>query len=385
MALKINKFTYDESKYKFFDSDEEFEDFCFAPYAFITFSKDGVPNGTKWDYSPEYKQCIKDDVHFVIRDLNSKVFKRKAATKRLPVIMEGNPGYKETVLAQLPVSNFENYFRFQMREGAEKRYKMEKAIKKIIEGRDEAALLLKKSGLTKSDLKPFVDKGNVDAQLVLLLGLVSPDYEIFVEDFEDEETHKMVPVERHRPLDNAMFDADPEEIESLSSEIIALLPEQSDETVSLWKAILHYGEPVYTAILKELAGRGNKEAIEELEAMNPSYLDNPQDLADDECPDEAVIKISGHPHYLDQIESMVKDLTKAHGMPGNEAGLFVNLMFLFKALNIDWVDNTGILMNITRHNESSLTLELECNPLVDAALVEAFQKACPELDVEVCS
>ena len=98
---------------------------------------------------------------------------------------------------------------------------------------------------------------------------------------------------------------------------------------------------------------------------------------------DAAIMISGHPLYLDQIEYMVEDLTKAHGDPGNELGLFVNLMYLFKTLGFDWVDNTGNLMHITRHNEAVLTLELECNPRVDEALVEAFQKAYPKLTVEV--
>lgn len=39
-------------------------------------------------------------------------------------------------------------------------------------------------------------------------------------------------------------------------------------------------------------------------------------------------------------------------------------------------------MHITRHNEAVLTLELECNPHVDEALVKAFHKACPKLTVE---
>jgi len=50
--------------------------------------------------------------------------------------------------------------------------------------------------------------------------------------------------------------------------------------------------------------------------------------------------------------------TKTHGNPDNEFGLFVPLQFV-------------------------LTLEIECNPQVDEALVEAFQKAYPKLVVEV--
>ena len=117
--------------------------------------------------------------------------------------------------------------------------------------------------------------------------------------------------------------------------------------------------------------------------LDYSPLEHPQDMADDFDPRNVTIMISGHPLYLDQIEFMIEDLTKAHGDPGNEVGLFVNLLFLFKTLGFDWVDNTGNLMHITLHNEAVLTLGLECNPHVDEALVEAFQKAYPKLTVEV--
>lgn len=135
---------------------------------------------------------------------------------------------------------------------------------------------------------------------------------------------------------------------------------------------------------KALEAGWEKETYESfIEMLDYSPLEHPQDLADDFDPRNATIMVSGHPLYLDQIEYMVEDLTKAHGDPGNELGLFVNLMYLFKALGFDWVDNTGNLMHITRHNEAVLTLELECNPRVDEALVEAFQKAYPKLTVEV--
>ena len=39
--------------------------------------------------------------------------------------------------------------------------------------------------------------------------------------------------------------------------------------------------------------------------------------------------------------------------------------------------------HITRHSEPVLTLEIECNPRVDEALVEAFQEAYPKLTVEI--
>lgn len=384
MALKINKDSRAEKKYMFFNSDEEFTDFCFAPFATVKLSDKGTPVGTQWDYSSKYKQCIEADVHFVIRDINSQVFKHKSVEKRLPLVLEGNPQYEETVLAQLKVSNLDNYAPFLFREKAERKHNLKETLKSIILGGVDADLRLKESGLSKADIKPLADEGVLDAQLVLLLGLVSEDFEIFTEEFEDENTHNMVPVERRRWLEDKMFEEDPGEIEELSEKIVSLLSEQSDETIGIWNAAFAQRNPIYPAIVKDRARRGDKDAIEELEFLNRSFLENPQELAEDFNPEEAYILIVGHPLYLDQIESMIEDLMKDHGTPDNEAGSFINLMFVFKALGFDWVDNTGNLMSTWRRAESALSVELECNPHVAEALVEAFQKAYPKLEVELC-
>ena len=133
-----------------------------------------------------------------------------------------------------------------------------------------------------------------------------------------------------------------------------------------------------------LAADGDRERYDQaMEWLNYSPLEHPEDLAEDFDPREAVIMISGHPLYLDQIGYMVEDLTNAHGTPGNECGLYVPLEFVFETLGFKWVHNTGNLMRFTRHSEPVLTLEIECNPQVDDALVEAFRKAYPLLTVEV--
>ena len=119
-----------------------------------------------------------------------------------------------------------------------------------------------------------------------------------------------------------------------------------------------------------------------IEMLDYSPLEHPEDFADDFDPRGATILISGHPLYLDQIEFMVEDLTKAHGTPGNEVGMYVPLKYVFQTLGFDWVDNTGNLKAKCRRAESVLTLELECNPRVDEAIVEAFQKTYPKLNVE---
>lgn len=60
--------------YILFESDEEFEDFCVAPYASIKQSDKGT-NYCAGDYSDIYKECIKEGKQFVIKDRNSKVYK----------------------------------------------------------------------------------------------------------------------------------------------------------------------------------------------------------------------------------------------------------------------------------------------------------------------
>ena len=295
-------------------------------------------------------------------------------------------------------------------------------LKEIIKEID-ACVALKQSGLSKEEVKTLADQGDLDAQLVLLVGLVSPDMEFYTEEFEDEDTHEVVQWPRAKLLDNMLFEAEPGEVEELSKKIEALIPSQSDETLNHWFAVF-YQEALYPAITEELARRGDYNHLarigdfyaegfesagyekdkekareyynkalaagwDEEEYKNAIYLldydplDHPKDLADDFDPRESIIMISGHPLYLEQIGYMVEDLTKAHGTPGNEYGLFVPLEFVFEALGFKWVHNTGNLMRFKRHNEPVLTLEIEANRHVDEALVEAFQKAYPKLTVEV--
>ena len=287
-------------------------------------------------------------------------------------------------------------------------------------------LALKKSGLTKADIKPLADQGDLDAMLILLFGLsCNAVGKIWNEDFEDEDTHTITSIERWEHLDTPLFSAESGEIEMLNKTLASLIPTQATETLKAWE-FLYGRDALYPAIHEELARRGDAEGLARIGAfyadgfesagyskdkekareyfnkalaagwekseydwniqmLDYSPLEHPQDLADDFDLCNAVIIISGHPLYLDQIEFMVEDLTKAHGDPDNEVGLFIPLKYVFQTLGFDWVDNTGNLMAKWRRTESVLTLELECNPRVDEALVEAFQKAFPKLTVETIS
>lgn len=287
----------------------------------------------------------------------------------------------------------------------------------------DSLYVLKKSGLKKSDVKPLADQGDLNAQLVLLLGLTSWDIKTWMEDFEDEETHEVIPIERSVRLDTKLFESDPDEVDALSSKLLKLLPTLDDDTLRLWGKIFD-DCALYPAIPEELAKRGDATALSSIgylyadgfedigyakdkekaryyfnkalaagwdndqydyaiELLDYDLLEHSQDLADDFDPRDAVIMIFGHPLYLDQIRYMIEDLTNAHGTPGNECGLFVPLEFVFETLGFKWVHNTGNLMRFTRHSEPVLTIEIEANPHVDEALVEAFKKAYPLLTVEI--
>ena len=91
----------------YFESDSEFEDFCFAPYITMKQGTASIPNG---DYSYLYKQYIAEGKSFVIMDEDSVIYNRKGiVNKRIPVMMDGRSTGR-TTLAQLHVKNLEPWF-----------------------------------------------------------------------------------------------------------------------------------------------------------------------------------------------------------------------------------------------------------------------------------
>lgn len=92
---------------RYFASDQEFEDFCVAPYAEIKQTDSGVMY-VSGNFSEEYLDCIENGVKFVIRDEDSVVYKRQYVCKRVPVMHNGNLLGHDT-LVQLKVENLEPY------------------------------------------------------------------------------------------------------------------------------------------------------------------------------------------------------------------------------------------------------------------------------------
>ena len=112
MGLRINKdlkFIPSIDDILFFESDEEFTDFCVAPFAEIKKSENG-DFYVVGDYSDEYKKCIEQGKKFIIKDEDSQVFKRHCVTKRVPVFNNGvRVTTREDYPIQLSVKNLEEF------------------------------------------------------------------------------------------------------------------------------------------------------------------------------------------------------------------------------------------------------------------------------------
>ena len=94
----------------FFESDDEFTDFCVAPYAIVKTSESGNPYWAG-EYSEMYKKYLQQGMIFKIKDEDSVVCKRQCVCKRVPLQMEdGTLLRSRDVPVQLPVENLEMYY-----------------------------------------------------------------------------------------------------------------------------------------------------------------------------------------------------------------------------------------------------------------------------------
>lgn len=128
-------------------------------------------------------------------------------------------------------------------------------IAEIMDNYAEVALFMWKNHVKKGDLKSLADSGNLDAQILLYFGLAGQSIEDYkIEEFEDENTHEMIPVERYAPSSEPFFVGSPDEIEELQERIEGRISEQSTTTLYHWRYILD-NTPLWNSIQKELAKR----------------------------------------------------------------------------------------------------------------------------------
>ena len=95
----------------YFESDAEFEDYCFAPYISIIKVDSSIHPHYTWasDYSESCKKDIAEGKSFIIMDEDSTIVRRKGvAEKRLPVYKDGEP-LGQDAPASLKFSNLDTW------------------------------------------------------------------------------------------------------------------------------------------------------------------------------------------------------------------------------------------------------------------------------------
>ena len=83
MALKLKKGL--DSTVRFFESDDDFYQFCVIPELKVKEYVDNngnIQHYTDFEFSDEYLEAVEAGVSFVIKDEDSKIYKRKAVSYR---------------------------------------------------------------------------------------------------------------------------------------------------------------------------------------------------------------------------------------------------------------------------------------------------------------
>ena len=121
--------------------------------------------------------------------------------------------------------------------------------------------LVDKYSITKEMVWKYADsseqvRGDMLASLVL--GFTSSRVEFFLEEFEDEVTHKMVPVERPHYLDETIFQSESGEYEQAKKAFEEAIPLASDSKLIGWHHAFNASE-IDETVMTELKKRGYSE------------------------------------------------------------------------------------------------------------------------------
>ena len=127
---------------------------------------------------------------------------------------------------------------------------------------------LKRSGLKKEDLADAMNNGDRIAATLLLFGLICNKRKYWVEDFEDEDTGDIIPIERSVKTDEPLFQSEPGEIERVECFVASIVKDLSDEDLRMLYELFcqeDYSlsqERIPSPIVSELAKRGDVDALE---------------------------------------------------------------------------------------------------------------------------
>ena len=73
----LNNLKQNQPIIRYFDNDDDFYNYCVDPRIVPMKSKEGFYY-TTFNFTPQYLSDVNDGVKFVIKDSNSKIFKRQA-------------------------------------------------------------------------------------------------------------------------------------------------------------------------------------------------------------------------------------------------------------------------------------------------------------------
>ena len=272
----------------------------------------------------------------------------------------------------------------------------------------------------------------MDTRIESLLKSLERNHHRFKETFIDEDTGEEVTVDRDEVVE---FDTTEEERELMES-IIADVANLSNEDLETFKANTKWFWPRHfdefylelirrgyeeqaifiedPAKLQELCDKGNKYAAYELyhkcrwgdeengifinkrEAKHyfdlagdvPQQYEEEWDDVDDpgeECPEDFCYTLTGNAQTLDAVETLINDLCKQFGTPGNEMGLFVPQQMLMKMLvGSDSIYYRGNVLSMERQASDTLVIATEADngePLL-YALRQAFSNLVVEMENE---
>ncbi len=272
----------------------------------------------------------------------------------------------------------------------------------------------------------------MDARIESLMKSLERNHHRYKETCIDEDTGEEVTVDRDEII---AVDTTKEERELMES-IVADVANLSEEDLeafranTIWFWPRHFDEFYLELIrrgyeeqaifiedpakLQELCDKGNKYAAYELyhkcrwgdeengifinkrEAKHyfdlagdvPQQYEEEWDDVDDpgeECPEDFCYTLTGNAQTLDAVETLINDLCKQFGTPGNEMGLFVPQQMLMKMLvGSDSIYYRGNVLSMERQAPDTLVITTEADngePLL-YALRQAFSNLVVEMENE---
>ena len=245
-------------------------------------------------------------------------------------------------------------------------------------------------------IKQAEEHNDIGAIYCLLFGM-NHKYQYWNETFVDEDTHEEVTLLRYDPLEGSTF----KKQESEEARLVQIIINESyqyspDEIMKVYRLV-----PNHIELLHKCIEKGNKDAARELYEkyyygdeehgifINRRRAKEYYDLAGDavydewddsddpgkEDPSDYEYTLTGDAGTLNAIRTMIDDLCRDYGTPGNELGLFVPqrlLMQLLVGSNTEYYRGNVLFMEQPASDQLVITTEADNGFPLLYALRECF-------------